>query len=306
MNARIAFSQRTWQPVREPLVGHTAFIMNVAFSPDGTRAGLRGRRQTVRLWEVSSGTAVRRTAHRPHGVLDGSRSAPTAASWRRRAATARCGCGMRPAAENWAAAHGPHGLRQARGVQPRRHQARLGRWRRHGAAVGCGQRSADRRPLTAHEDEVSSVAFSADGTRLASVGVVDFGSAGGRGTVRQMGGNERSADRRADIASRWVSVAALNADGTRLAGGDGPAIRLWDVPTGRRSVSRCPDLRPLTRSRSVPTAAGWPRATPMGRRGCGTCPVVGRSASRSPATHTTSRPWRSVPTAASSRPPATI
>ncbi len=40
-------------------------------------------------------------------------------------------------------------------------------------------------PLTAHEDEVSSVAFSADGTRLVSVGVTDFGSAGGKGTVRQ-------------------------------------------------------------------------------------------------------------------------
>ena len=89
-------------------------------------------------------------------------------------------------------------------------------------------------PLTTHEDEVSSVAFSADGTRLVSVGVTDFGSGGGRGTVRQWEVTSGQPIGEPTSLHGWVSVAALSLDGTRLAYGDGAAIRVWDVSTGRQ------------------------------------------------------------------------
>ena len=98
------------------------------------------------------------------------RSAPTA----QRIASGSCGqdgagVGRRHRPADRPAADRAHRRGVQRGVQPRRHRARLRQRRRHGAAVGRGHRPADRpaadRP---HRRRWTSVAFSPDGTRIAS------------------------------------------------------------------------------------------------------------------------------------------
>jgi WD40 repeat protein/serine/threonine protein kinase len=51
-------SPDTWQPLGEPLAGHTDRILALAFRPDGTLLASGSRDQTIRLWDTSSSELI--------------------------------------------------------------------------------------------------------------------------------------------------------------------------------------------------------------------------------------------------------
>jgi WD40 repeat protein len=60
VRARVAFAQRSGQPVKDPLGGNDGDVVEVRFSPDGKQlASITGDTQTmVRLWDTTTGDAI--------------------------------------------------------------------------------------------------------------------------------------------------------------------------------------------------------------------------------------------------------
>ena len=161
----------TGQEVGQPLKGHTEPVSERGLQPRRHSASPSASDdKTVKVWDAATGQAA---ASPSRGTRTGSGawpSAPTARAWP--SASADKTVKVWDAATGQEAGSPSRGTRTLcteRGLQPRRHAPghRPARTRR----CGCGTRRPARssaHPQGAHADGVTSVAFSPDGTRLAS------------------------------------------------------------------------------------------------------------------------------------------
>jgi WD40 repeat protein len=254
------------------------FVRALALSPDGRRLVAMGDgTDGLRVWDVAAGVHMKTykiaenvlwtVAYRPDGshiavlgaghiieVLD--------AATGKRVATADAGK-LEPAGRR-ALAYSPDGRLLAGPYEGNQ----IGLWEAETyRLVGT---------LTGHEGTVLSVAFSADGRRLASAG-----------------GENDSLIKVWDVASKdcqltlrghadEVFAAVFHPDGSRIAsGGRDRLVRLWDAATGEELV-RLPGHSDYVYSLAFsPTARPWCRARATRPCGCGTpspCASVPRCA----------------------------
>jgi WD40 repeat protein/serine/threonine protein kinase len=188
--------------LRATLKGHTASINSVAFSPDGQRLASTSDDKSVRIWEFATGRLLQ------------SLLGHTVRVW---------SVAFSPDGRWLASASGddgtPPGSASDRSVRV---------W---DAATGQLVRV-----LRGHTAEISSLAFSPDGQRLASAGwdhTIRLWDAGTGTEVLVIDGDHWDPTRRANGTGR-IYIVAFSADGRFLAGGaEDHHIHLWDAGNGR-------------------------------------------------------------------------
>ncbi|MEV5598627.1 hypothetical protein [Streptomyces sp. NPDC052496] len=219
-------------PLRRRLTAHTGGVRAVAFSPDGrTLATSGGRHHSVRLWNVSAGTA-RATLAAPGGPLA---ALSFSADGRTLAGSTRTGSwrlwdaatGRTRATFDGHDGHDGHG-----GPVTATAFSRDGRTLATGGTDGTvrlwnaatGALSAT---LRGHTGKVVSVAFASDGRSVAT-GSQD-------GTVRLWDVASGKAEARLIWPAGSSRAVAFGPDGRTLAvyGSNDASIRLWDVRAGK-------------------------------------------------------------------------
>jgi len=220
----------------------------VAFSPDGTRLATADGDKLVRVWEVSTGCDLLRLQHAdfvqevafsPDGTRLATACADTVA-WIFDAGTGRELTRLQHGVPVLAVAFSPDGTRLATSgcddevEEVEKLETRAWIW-----DAGTGRELT----LLQHDGPVVSLAFSPDGTRLATgsydtlARIWDLGThlaTGSYDTLARIfdAGTGRGPTRLQHDS--WVNAVAFSPDGTRLAtGGVGGQARIWDASTGR-------------------------------------------------------------------------
>jgi WD40 repeat protein/serine/threonine protein kinase len=254
------YQDRLCQLELRTLRGHTAGVISVAFSLDGSQlASASAKDGTIKVWETTSGQVVHtRKVH--IGRVEIVAFSPDA----KRLASA--------------SAEGVKIWDTASDNEPRTLKGHTGyvmslAFSADGSRVAAGSddqtikiwdlaKSNEPRALKGHTHRVSSLAFSADGSRLAS-GSADqikvWDTASGHELPKFKG------------STSLLYSLALSADGSRLASasGDDGTIKVWDTVSGQllrtlkghvgaiRSVVFCPDGSRLASASSDQTVKVW-------------------------------------------------
>ncbi len=204
--------------LKDTLIGHTAGVRSVTFSPDGTALASGSRDGVVILWDVATGrpkatltehTAwVESVAFSPDGSALASGSHDnTMHVWD--VATERPTFTLKELSSIWGVAFSPDGTLAVGGDD-----GSIGLW-----DVANGHLKAT---LTEHTAWVESVAFSPDGSLLAS------GS--GDSTVRLWDISTGQSIATLTGHTSWVRSVAFSPDGSLLASGSGDGtVRLWEI-----------------------------------------------------------------------------
>jgi WD40 repeat protein/uncharacterized caspase-like protein len=195
------------------LTGHTGEVFCVAYSPDGTRLASGSADQSVRLWDAETGKEIATLQPRFGPVKS---------------------LAFDPKRPRLAVAGGP-AQEQARPIQPGVIQI----WDTTTAKLIRG--------LTGHTSQVCSVAYSPDGTRLASAspgGSEPVGMPGmARTDIKDPEAKVWNADTGQELLTfrghkNAIKSVAFSPDGQRIASASGnEAIKVWEATTGKELVT---------------------------------------------------------------------
>jgi RNA polymerase sigma factor (sigma-70 family) len=227
----------TGQMVRQ-IQGHQQQINSLVFSPDGAMLASGSHDQTMRLWDVATGQEVRQFTGHERGVMsvrftpDGKTLVSGSADGALRVWETATGRELRQMGDKQSFVTGialsPDGKLLASGgtdnLRPEDETTTQPRsWKVHLWEVATGKALLK---LEGHTNEVQFVAFSPDGTVLASSGRDQ--------TVRLWNPTTGKSLRTLEGHGERVRALAFSPDGKTLASGSWDnTLRLWEVTTGK-------------------------------------------------------------------------
>jgi len=210
------------------LRGHTFPVMDVAYSPDGSRIATASWDKTARIWDARTGSSLFEFKGHTDLVVgiafspDGERIATASHDQTVRIWDARIGWHVRE--QRAGGSFSPDGSRLvSRGFRSNSMQIRDAR---------TGSLLLD----LVGKDELESVAFNADGSRIAAVSASKSAKGVGARTVQIWDAHSGQMLSEFPIREQaeYVTRMSFSPVGTRLA--TGSPLRIWDIPSGRLLV----------------------------------------------------------------------